>query len=86
MKLLTRISSIRRIAWKACRSCSAHSSSMCADSLASHAEAGWTRSPGVLEHRGDGVLGEPIDLEVGMVLAQLGGDRDVTPGVTEPDR
>ena len=45
MKFATRISSIRRIAWKQCRSCSADSDSMCADSLASSALAGWMRSP-----------------------------------------
>ena len=50
------------------------------------ADAGWTRSPRVLEHRGDRVLGEPVDLQVGMVPAQLGGDGDVAPGVTEADR
>ena len=45
MKLCTRISSIRRIVWKACRSCSAHSESTCATSLASSREAGCTVSP-----------------------------------------
>ena len=45
MKLATRISSILRMAWKACRSCSADSVSMWADSLASQALAGWMRSP-----------------------------------------
>src|SRR5947209_4547226 len=45
MKLASRISSIRRIAWKACRSCSAHSDSMWVDSFASSALAGWIRSP-----------------------------------------
>ena len=34
MKLLTSTSSIRRMAWNACRSCSPDSDSMCADSLA----------------------------------------------------
>src|SRR6266542_2264952 len=45
MKLASRISSMRRMAWKACRSCSADSDWMWADSLASSADAGWTRSP-----------------------------------------
>ena len=45
MKLLTSISSIRRIAENACRSCSPHSLSIWADSLSSAAEAGWIRSP-----------------------------------------
>jgi hypothetical protein len=44
MKLLIRISSIRRTAWNACRSCSAASLSMWADSLARNAEAGWISS------------------------------------------
>ena len=45
MKFAISTSSIRRIAWKACRSCSPDSSSMCRDSLASRALRGWTRSP-----------------------------------------
>ncbi len=36
---------MRRIAWNACRSCSAHSLSMCDDSFARSALAGWMRSP-----------------------------------------
>ena len=47
MKFAIRISSIRRIAWKAFRSCPADSDAMCADSLASQALAGWIRSPRV---------------------------------------
>ena len=39
-----------------------------------------------VERRGDGVLREPVDLEIGVQAAQLAGDRDVAPGVTEPDR
>ena len=66
MKLATRISSIRRIAWNTCRSCSADSDSMCADSLARPADAGWMRSPRGLEHAGHRVLGQPVDLEVGV--------------------
>ena len=54
MKLATRISSIRRIAWNACRSCSPDSASMCADSLARQAEAGWTRSPALAATRSPG--------------------------------
>src|SRR5216684_2059930 len=44
MKLLTRISSMVLTAWKACRSCSAASLSMCPDSLARKADAGWISS------------------------------------------
>ena len=40
----------------------------------------------VLEHLGDGVLGEPVDLQVGMVPAQFGGNGDVAQGVAESDR
>ena len=36
---------MRRSAWKQCRSCSADSDSMCRDSLARWALAGWMRSP-----------------------------------------
>ena len=39
-----------------------------------------------LEHRGDGVLREPVDLEVGVELAQLVGDRRVALRVAEADR
>jgi hypothetical protein len=45
MKLATRISSIRRIAWKQCRSWSPASLSMWPDSDASSRLAGWIRSP-----------------------------------------
>ena len=44
------------------------------------------RSPQRLEHVRDGLLREPVDLEVGMQRAQLARDRDVAPGVAEPDR
>ena len=39
-----------------------------------------------LEHGRDGMLGEPVDLEIRMQLAKLLGDRCVTLRVTEPDR
>ena len=39
-----------------------------------------------LEHRRHRVLGEPVDLEVGVELAQLVGDRGVALRVAEPDR
>ena len=39
-----------------------------------------------LEHCRHRVLGEPVDLEVGVQLPQLLGDCDVAPGVPEPDR
>ena len=45
MKFATMISSIRRAAWNTFRSCSPASDSMCALSLASQREAGWTHSP-----------------------------------------
>ena len=86
MKLASRISSIRRMAWKQCRSCSADSLSMCVDSFARCALAGMDSLAPPLEHRRDGVLGEPVDLEVGMELAQLVGDRHVALGMAEPDR
>src|SRR4029077_17711710 len=100
MKLATRISSIRRQAWKQCRSCSEASLSMWADSPARNPLAGWMRSPraastwvaGVRARRargrrgGGGGGGEPVDLESGVKLAQLVGDRDVALGVAEADR
>ena len=86
MKLLTSTSSIRRTASKAWRSCSPHSASKWPDSLASSREAGWTTSPRLLEELGDRRLGEPLDLEVGALLAHRVGDGQVAPDVTEPDR
>ena len=39
-----------------------------------------------VEHGGDRVLGQPVDLEVGAQPFELLGDGDVTAGVAEPDR
>ena len=86
MKFATRISSIRRQAWKQCRSCSADSDSMCADSLARQRARGVDPLALGLEHARDRVLREPVDLEVGVQRAQLLGDRDVAARVAEPDR
>ena len=44
------------------------------------------RSPARLEHCRDGMLRQPVDLEVGMELAQLVGDRSVALRVAESDR
>ena len=86
MKLASRISSIRRIAWKQCRSCSADSLSMWPDSFARCALAGWMRSPRASSTLRDRVLGEPVDLEVRVQLAQLVRDRGVALRVPEADR
>ena len=86
MKLCTRISSIRRIAWNACRSCSPASCSMWPDSLRSHADAGCSRLAVLREHLGDRVLRQPVDLQLRPARAQLGRDRDVPLRVPEPDR
>ena len=86
MKLASRISSIRRIAWKQCRSCSADSLSMWPDSFASCALAGWMRSPLASSTLRDRVLGEPVDLEVRVQPPQLLRYRHVAPRVPEPDR
>src|SRR5262249_40226329 len=40
----------------------------------------------LLEHRGDGMLREPVDLEVRTQRAELVGDRDVALRVPEADR
>ncbi|MEJ7719773.1 MAG: hypothetical protein WKF58_04745 [Ilumatobacteraceae bacterium] len=40
----------------------------------------------LLEDAGDRVLGEPVDLQVGVDLAQLSGDGDVAQRVPKPDR
>ncbi len=44
------------------------------------------RLAGGREHPGDRVLREPVDLEVGVPLAQLGGDGEVAARVAEADR
>ena len=38
-----------------------------------------------VENRGDRMLGEPVDLEIGVQLAKLVGDGPVALGVTETD-
>jgi hypothetical protein len=53
---------------------------MCPDSLARDALAA------LFQHPGDRVLGEPVDLQVGVQLAQFVGDRHVPLGVAEADR
>ena len=40
----------------------------------------------VLERRADRVLGQPVDLQIGVERAQLVGDGDVPPDVAESDR
>ena len=86
MKLLTRISSIRRIAWNACRSCSPHSLSMWRGLVGQPARRRVHPLAGVVERPGDRVLGQPVDLQVRVQLAQLVGDRHVAARVAEPDR
>ena len=39
-----------------------------------------------LEHGGDRVLREPVELEIRMELSELVRDRDVTPRMAQPDR
>ena len=86
MKFASRISSIRRMAWKQCRSCSADSLSMCAGLVRQVRARRMDALAARLQHRGDRVLREPVDLEVGVELAQLVGDRGVALGVAEADR
>ena len=78
---------MRRQAWKQCRSCSARLGfDMAATRSRGTALAGWIALAASLEHRGDRMLREPVDLRSGMERAQLTGDRDVAPRVAEPDR
>ena len=42
--------------------------------------------PALLEHGRDRMLGEPVDLEIGVEFAQLVGDRDVALRVAKADR
>ena len=56
------------------------------DSLASSALAGWIRSPRAASTRVTGCWASQSISQVGMQAAQLVGDRDVAPGVAQPDR
>ena len=85
MKLAMRISSMRRMAWKQCRSCSADSDSMCRDSLAKSALAGWMRSFSAASTRVTGSCASQSISRSGTQLAQLARDREIALGVTEPD-
>ena len=86
MKFASRISSIRRIAWKQCRSCSADSLSMWPRLVRQMRARGMDALAARLQHPRHRMLGEPVDLEVGMQLAQLVGDRRVALRVPEADR
>ncbi len=86
MKLLTRISSMRRIAWNALSSCSVDSAAMWPDSEASSSLSGWMRSPCVSRTRVTGSWASQSISRSGWRTAQLVGDRHVALGVTEPDR
>ena len=74
------------MAWKALRSCPDDSAVMWAllggELVAQRVDVFTSR----LEHGRDRMLGQPVDLEVGMELPQLVGDRHVALGVAEPDR
>ena len=59
---------------------------MCVDSFARCALAGMDALAARLEHGRDRMLREPVDLEVGVQLAQLVGDRRVALRVAEADR
>ncbi len=74
------------MAWKACRSCSPASYSMCADSLARKAERRVDPLAAVGQHGGHRILGQPVHLQVRLQGAELGGDGQVPPGVPQPDR
>ena len=59
---------------------------MCCDSLARCCAGGVDALALALQHPRDGILGEPVDLEVGLQPAQLAGDRHVALGVAQADR
>ena len=86
MKFASRISSIRRSAWKQCRSCPADSDcdvrGLARQLRARRVDALAAR----LEHGCHRMLGQPVDLEVRVQPAQLVGDRDIAPGVAKSDR
>ena len=86
MKLLIRISSIRRLAWKQCRSCSADSDSMWLRLVGQVLAARVDALALALEHPRHRVLGQPVDLQPVDEVAQLARDRDVALGVAEADR
>ena len=86
MKLLTSTSSIRRIAWNACRSCSPDSDSKCVDSLARWADAGCTVSPRCSRNSVTGDWVSHWTSTSGSLLAQRVGDGQVAADVAEADR
>ena len=86
MKLATRISSIRRSAWKQCRSWPHASEAMCPDSRREPRAGRVDRLTRSFQHRGDGFLGEPLDLEVGSIATEFVDDGEVTADVAETDR
>ena len=85
MKLASRISSMRRSAWKQCRSCSADSHSMWPRLVRQLGARRMDALAACLEHRVTGAV-PPVDLEVRMQPAELVRDGHVAPGVAEADR
>ena len=86
MKFASRISSIRRQAWKTLQLVLARTRPRCG---ATRSRAGARRVDPLaagLEHARDRVLREPVDLELRLERPQLARDRDVAPRVAEPDR
>ena len=86
MKLATRISSIRRSASKACRSCSPASASMCPDSVSRWRDAGCTRSPAASSTLVTGLCASHSMSRSGLRPAQLLRDRHVAARVSQADR
>ena len=76
----------RRSPWNACRSCSPATLSQWAGLAGQPGRGRMHPLAAPVQHRGDRVLGQPVDLQVRAQPAQLVGDGQVAPGVAEPDR
>ena len=75
-----------RSAWKQCRSWPHASDAKCAGLRRQPLAGRMDRLAVASEHRGHRILGEPVDLEVGVEPAQLVDDGEVAADVAEADR
>ena len=86
MKLATRISSIRRSAWKTWRSCSPASAfdmARLVRQVGGLPDGSLARALEDARHR---MLREPVDRRGLGAIAERAGDREIAPGVAKADR
>ncbi|CAN5783797.1 hypothetical protein BH24ACT15_BH24ACT15_21120 [soil metagenome] len=85
MKVATKISSMRRSALKQCRSCPEASEAMLARFRGKPFAGRVHLFAPFPKHRRHGIMGQPVDLDVGTTLPQFGRDRQVAARMTQPD-